>query len=799
MYIKLHKKLIVSAQEVRLNKASSQENSREEIVAILKYLPWMDRLFYSINIENLRYEDEHIVLRYHHDMFYLDSNYVTIDATLNPLERGAAIGIKKLLLKDFNLELQGSLDLDILTQAGFFQGNFTTHGISGSVALKLEDMLLSYVAQTTSFETLEPFMEALSTAVNLEKEIGEWIYQKIVASAYQIDSLEGKIDLLSGDFFPYEMKGFARGKDVKVTFEPTLPPALIENLSVELSNNQLIFHIDTASYEGIDIGRSEVYIYNLLTEKNGIVVTLKTKTQLDARIHRILQAYGIAIPLSQTSGITDGTLELDIRFLPYSLKAKGTFLLHDANIRIAGVPFYSREATIGLENTTLTLRDAHLRYEDILDLVASGVIETTEGTFEGQGMIERLHVAHQGENIISLSKVSSPLRLDFSTPDVLISIPKLATSLRFGEHENRIALARLDLLYPHSSLLQENGFLKGKTTIITPDFKTYAVDLDITELNSLLYRDGRPLETAHFIIHADATKTLASTEGFSLHQTASGREIFLENLDIGLDGTPSSPQGQTPTTIHGKNSHLLLLDQNQTLPFTTYTLKTSPKETHLVGAFEQGNVTLFQTPTALDLSLVGADATLMNHFAKKEMFDGGVFELTLKGENPTFFSGTLSIHESYLKEMVAYNNLIALINTIPSLALFKGPGFNERGYEIKEGNIVFSQKEEVLTLHAIYLEGTSADIVGEGVVNLQDDTLHVDLKLKTFKDISNAISQIPLLNHLVLGDDQSIATAITLHGKLENPEVTTHLLQDTFLTPYNILKRTLQLPFKIFD
>ncbi|MBN2964148.1 AsmA-like C-terminal domain-containing protein [Sulfurospirillum sp. T05] len=798
LYIKLDKKLIVSAHEVRLNKTTKQENSREELVAILKYLPWMNRFFYSIAIENLRYEDEHIVLRYHHDVFYLDSDYVTIDATLNPLERGAAIGIKKLLLKDFDLELYGTLDLDILTQSGFFQGNFTTHGITGSVGLRLEDMLLSYVAQTHSFKNLAPFMEALDTAIDLEKEVSEWIYQKITASHYQIDALKGKIDLLSGDFFPHQMEGSARAKEVNVTFHPSLPPAVIKNLGVQLSNNQLIFHINDASYEGVDVSQSEVYIYNLLTEKNGIVVTLKTQTQLNETIHRILEAYEITIPLTQTSGTTQGILSLDIRFLPYSLKAKGDFLVQDATIDIAGVPFYSREATIALENTTLTLRNAHLRYEDILDVTLFGTVETTQGTFEGKGTIERLHIGHQDKTLVSFSNIPSPLSLDFSTANVTLFIPALATSLDLGEKESRIALERLSLLYPHSPLLQESGFLEGKTTVITPDFKTFAIDLDITKLQTLLYENGKPLDALRLTIHADQNKTLARAQGLSFSQTAGSQEVTLDGLDIGFSST-TPHQSQTTQTLHGTNSHLLLVDQNQSLPFVAYTLENSPKGIWLSGAFAQGELTFLQTPTLMELSLIKANATLVNHFAKKEMFDGGNFELTLKGESAEFFSGSLAITESYLKEMVAYNNLIALANTLPSLALFKGPGFNERGYEIKEGNIVFSQKDEILTLHTIHLIGTSADIIGEGSVNLNDETLHVTLKLKTLKDISHAIGQIPLLNHLILGEDQSIATAISIQGDLKNPVITTQVLQDTLMTPYNIIKRTLQLPFKIFD
>lgn len=797
LYIKLHKKLIVSAKEVRFDRTSSQESSREEIVKILQYLPWMNRLFSSISLERIVYEDETITLHYRDDHFFLDSDYMVIDISMDAKERGAGVHVKTLLLKDFNLALEGILDLDILSQQGFFQGTFLTHGIQGNVALRLKEMQLSYVAQTTTFASMEPFMDALSAAVELEEEIGEWIYKKIIASSYRIDALEGRIDLLSGEFFPYEMKGTAVARDVEVTFEPTLPPAIIQNLGVELSNNQLIFHIQNASYEGVDVSDSKVHIYNLLTEKNGIVIALKTKTLLDARIHRILRAYDIHIPVIQTGGLTDAALTLDIRFLPYSLDAKGVFHLHKAKLLIADVPFYAPQGTLLLDNTTLTFRNAHLHYEELFSLSADGVLETTQGTFEGNGTLKHFYLAHQDDIILSLENFQTPLKLDFSSKDFLLSLPRLATHVSLGEKENRIILDRLDLLYPHSPLLQDNGFMGGKATVLTKDFETYAIDLDITPLRSLLYKQEKPLEELHLTLHVDANKTLGSADGLFFQHDSQGREVHLENIDVGFN--TQHTHSTAPLFLKGTRSHLLLQDQNRSLPFTDYTLYTSPEKTELVGDFYKGNLRFLQTPQTFEFTLSGLDDGLMNHLAKKNFFDGGTFALLLRGKDTHHFSGSFSIQNAHVKQMVAYNNLIALLNTIPSLALFKGPGFNEKGYEIKEGEIIFSQEGDVLTLHAIHLQGTSADILGQGVVNLKDETLHVDIQLKTLKDISNALSHIPLLNHIILGEDQSIATAVKIHGKLENPEVTTQVLQDALLSPYNILKRTLELPFRLFQ
>jgi len=189
----------------------------------------------------------------------------------------------------------------------------------------------------------------------------------------------------------------------------------------------------------------------------------------------------------------------------------------------------------------------------------------------------------------------------------------------------------------------------------------------------------------------------------------------------------------------------------------------------------------------------------LNSFAQKTLVKNGQFSLLIRGNNDKNYSGNLSIKSTYLIQMNAYNNLIALINTLPSLAFFKSPGFNEDGYEIKSGNILFTRQEDILTLHAIELNGVSADIAGKGVVNLKDETLHVNLQLKTLKDVSGIIDKIPLINHIILGEDKSISTAITLSGNIQDPHIQTQVLQDTLVTPFNILRRTIELPFRLFN
>jgi hypothetical protein len=799
LYIKLDKKLIVEAKTVQLTQDAASSSSREELVKVLSYLPWIDRFFNTVSINTLRFQDRDIRITYKEETFYLDTTYMTIDATLDSGEEGLIVNVKQLFLKDFDLDLQGELYFDLLTEKGFFKGTFLTHGIAGNVALRLEDRLLSYVANTNTFHTLTPFMEALNQHVAVVKEANEWIYQRITAESYRLDALRGKLDLETGNFFPHEMSGMAQAKDVKVRFHDAIPPATIHDLKVELIDNQLVFHIGKAEYEGVDISDSDVYIYNLLTTKNGIIITLRANTKLNETVHQILRAYDIHIPVIQTSGTTDAMVMLDIDFLPYALDAQGTFHVKDAALEIAGTPFYSKEATLMLENTTVKLKEANLQYQKLFDVTASGTLETKTQTFEGNALVHHLRVTHNATPLLGLEGIRTPLHLDFSPPSLEITLPDFKATVAIGAKESYFSLNALELLLPYSPLLQEHGLKEGSIKIKTEDYENFNAVLHVNNPDIPLLKEGKPLKEVEIAISIKEGVVSASAPGVSLREKQNERSILIEGLDVLIKEETLSQQYTTPTTIHGSQSHFLLVDQNQSLPFKQYELLAQQGDLSLTGSFTKGTLSLYQTPELFEFSLAKADDILMNHFAKKEAFDGGIFNLELVGKSSEHYSGSLHLSQTHIREMVTYNNLIALINTLPSLAFFKGPGFNEKGYEIKEGNILFTREGDVLTLHAIDLDGISADIAGKGVVNLKDKTLHVTLKLKTFKEVSGILKYVPVVNYLVLGEDESIATAVTISGKLEDPQVTTQVLQDALMTPFNLIKRTIQMPFKLFS
>ena len=98
----------------------------------------------------------------------------------------------------------------------------------------------------------------------------------------------------------------------------------------------LHFNLIEPIYKNKSLEGSYVTIHHLTSEKNGEVeVNIKANTKLDKDILDILKAYEINLPLVQTKGNTDASLQM---IFPYEISkpmiTKGIFLLSDADILI---------------------------------------------------------------------------------------------------------------------------------------------------------------------------------------------------------------------------------------------------------------------------------------------------------------------------------------------------------------------------------------------------------------------------------------------------------------------------------
>ena len=185
--------------------------------------------------------------------------------------------------------------------------------------------------------------------------------------------------------------------------------------------------------------------------------------------------------------------------------------------------------------------------------------------------------------------------------------------------------------------------------------------------------------------------------------------------------------------------------------------------------------------------------TFMEKFSAFSKFKGGKLDFSMQG-NIDNYSGVFFISNTTIVDYKLLNNVLAFVNTVPSLVTFSLPNYNKDGLYIKNGYLSFSAKDDLFNISDFYLNSKELTILGKGVADIKKDKIDLLMNLKT--DLASDVSKIPLVGYLIF-DGKSLSTTLKVTGKLSNPKVQTQLAKDIAVAPLNIIKRTLTLPYKL--
>ena len=189
----------------------------------------------------------------------------------------------------------------------------------------------------------------------------------------------------------------------------------------------------------------------------------------------------------------------------------------------------------------------------------------------------------------------------------------------------------------------------------------------------------------------------------------------------------------------------------------------------------------------------GFNDKFMDKLLTLSKFSGGSLEFSLNGTLDDY-KALFLINNTTIKEYKLLNNILAFINTVPSLVTFSIPGYSKHGLYVKQAYMNFRSKNDVFDISDIYLGSKELKIVGKGKASIKQDMIDIILNLKT--DLGSNLSQVPLVGYILL-DGDTISTTLKISGKLTDPKVESLIAQDIAVAPLNIIKRTLTLPYKL--
>lgn len=792
LYIKLDNKITLKAKNINILPDNNEQNSSKSTLELIHYMKWIDMLFNKIELTNISIGDQKSYFIYTDNKFNFDNNDIYINANLARQNRNLNLSINQINLKDFNTTFSGYLELNFYDEIHKFRGKFNSYELQGDINLNIDNDILSYEVVNVTAPTIKQFIDALANAINLNSEIKNWIYGYIVASDYRLEIFKGKFNLNSSDLSISELYGKASANAPIVKFHPDVAAATASSVTVTFKNSNLIFDIKDAVYENAkaNVGLS---INNLDSNPN-LILDINTTSLYNESINNILKAYDIKIPILQNSGTLNSNICLNIDLSDIKVRADGEFVLNNSTLDIAGANFYSNHAKIILKDDKITIKDGHIK-NDIFDANFSAFIDTSDQNAKFDSKFNSIIIP----NLIDIKNLDDNITLDFKD-DAIIKSKILGYDINLSQPIT-INIPSIAPLKPYSKLINDLNLTKADIKITTNDFKNITARVNDVNFNLPIIskKDGNYTDD-NFTIEISDIITIKSHSGIINSTIIDGQiNIFLDSAKINIESNSIKGDFDKNIKFIANNSVLNVVDINRTVKFDHFSGSKNKDELKFDGEFDGGYISITEGKDILKAKGNGISATTVNDILDLNTFSEGIFGLKVIGKNSKNFKASLELKDTYLKDYKIYNQLLAFLDSIPSLLIFKVPDFNNKGFSVQDGIIRLQRIDDNLTIHAIDIKGASADIVGSGGINLSTNDIDITLELKLLKDASTIIDKIPLVNHILLGKDRSISTVITISGTIDKPDIKTQVITDVLTTPFSIIKNTLTLPFVIFD
>lgn len=808
LYIKLDNKLILRAKNIIVAENNDTADTNEnflvskELVKITQNLDLLYAFVKEIQIENVHFKERQAKILFKDNEFFLDGDLFFLQFVLHPNGHNLRAEIKELFIKDYKVSIEG--DLNINTKSGFyhFDGNALSDDIDLNATLSFKDNQLAYKFHNVNLKNIYQIAKNLDGRVDLPEEVNLWLFKRTKASLYHLDDLQGFVDFDKGKYYFDELNATGFADNVELRLDNKMSPVKIPKLNINLAKQKLDFSFAKASYKNADLSGSKMYLHNILDEKKiGMYLRIRANNMLfDEVLAQSLKQYSLSLPFHQKSGKLKGDFELKMGFSKNSkINYKGIFTLDNVGLSLAN--FNVKKAQIILNDNNLSIENASVK-NDFLDADLNAQIDLGQKKGYFDTKISRLYF----EEIFDMKDQRVLFNVDYAN-GAKITAPAWNLSLDFTQgfelNANNLKTFLPYFIPAEKIALKSVQSLQYKS----PDFNDFTLQINNASFGRKFLINGTTPYTQDSFSVLKRKDTITFNSKSNLISgifNPNSKEIHLKNLTYiyessGDEGGFDLEKNKENIKVGGANVGVILVDLNRTLEFDRLDASLNGSVLKAKANKKEAEFSLLYSPSDLNLEAKNMNDEFLDTFLQKEAFKEGIFNLEIKGSGVDFFEGNFELKNTYVKDLKGINQLIAFIDTVPGLIMFRSPKFNTKGLHLRDGKVVFNRKKDLLTFNAINLNGDNVDLFGLGSANLRLNTIDLNLELKTLKSASDAISKIPIVNYVILGKNQEISTNIKVDGALDNPKFNTQILADTIKTPFNLIKNIIQLPMNLFS
>lgn len=594
-----------------------------------------------------------------------------------------------------------------------------------------------------------------------------------------------------------------------------------QNLSLNQPNLHVKYNIKNGKYDLISIANSSWKYF----DKNLSVDALKIPLDFKNLILKIPTTKVAIDPIAKIyvsgiSSIKDSTADLDVDLVQFDYKNTllnnpkssfkvnyNKFLSIKAN---SPIKLKKDDNNISLTKTYITFKENNLYFNTNVkvnqnifsDLHCDYNLNSNEGMLylNNTNIYKKnygnLLLAHDPLNIVVQKKKDAFI---FSSQDI-------DSSLKFVDNSWIFNISSLEKLSKYSPILRKYHITKGTFKLSKENDNKYF------NFHSNLYYPYKFLANKNDLIDEYTIDGKVHDESYKSDISINNRvKITLEDNitvnahDIGFDinellkvihlnNNNTSNSFKKKISFNAQNS-FLYISKNRHVLADDITLNYQNKNLDANLSYKDGHANFQLIDDNIKLTGENFNDKFMENLFALSKFHKGKLYFFLKGTLEKYH-GSMFIYKTTVKKYKLLNNILAFVNTVPSLVTFSLPGYNKHGLGVDYAYMNFQAYKNDYNISDIYLESKEVNILGRGYVNILKNKIDLTLNLKT--DLASTVSKIPVVGY-ILFDKDSMSTSLKVEGKLSNPKVKSLIASEIIVAPLNIIKRTLLLPFQIFE
>lgn len=456
-----------------------------------------------------------------------------------------------------------------------------------------------------------------------------------------------------------------------------------------------------------------------------------------------------------------------------------------------------------LKNKQLSLLGLAITFDKLLELRLGGTYDLAAK--QGDIIIDKALVTRQDAS--PLFSAVQPLHITLKNePDRMVSkLESLGIDASYDAQGWHVRFLELQKLAPFTPLFQDYNVTNGTLSLKKEHAKEQIEFSAQTRYPfTLLHAKKKPI--TDYRIQGSYTPKDAGIR-FNVNDNLFvllTQELAISAKDIGIDlfelirflelFQTEKKQNSLSVLFEGENTYLYLNEQRRIIADTIHFLH-NQNGIEATLTCDKG-VAQLSYDAQKQFLLHGAnfgDRFMEQLFAYSKFQDANL-SFTLNGDIDDF-KGVFYLKDSTIKDYRILNNILAFVNTIPSLVTFSLPGYSTEGMYVTNGYMKFHAKDLLFDISDILLESKEITLLGKGIVDYKKNNVDLELNLKT--DLGSSASQIPILGY-ILFDEKSVATTLSVEGTLEDPQVSSLLAKEIMVAPLNIIKRTFLLPLHLF-